>query len=66
MRDELAAANVELTRANLELQTVQVVMADLLNLADEHAGGRIRELVEDTGGELAQLLVQELDRNRRP
>jgi hypothetical protein len=39
-------------------------MADLLNLADERAGGRIRELVEDTGGELAELLEHELDRTR--
>ncbi len=64
LRDELAAANRGLARANLELQTLQVAMADLLNLADERAGGRIRELVEDTGGELAELLEQELDRTR--
>jgi hypothetical protein len=64
LRDELAAANRGLARANLEMQTLQVAMADLLNLADERAGGRIRELVEDTGGELAELLEQELDRTR--
>ena len=64
LRDELAVANRGLVRANLEMQTVQVAMADLLNLADERAGGRIRELVEDTGGELAELLEQELDRTR--
>jgi hypothetical protein len=64
LRDELAAANHGLARANLEMQTLQVAMADLLNLADERAGGRIRELVEDTGGELAELLEQELDRTR--
>jgi hypothetical protein len=64
LRDELAAANHRLARANLEMQTLQVAMADLLNLADERAGGRIRELVEDTGGELAELLEQELDRTR--
>ena len=64
LRDELAASNHGLARANLEMQTLQVAMADLLNLADERAGGRIRELVEDTGGELAELLEQELDRTR--
>ena len=64
LRDELAAANHGLARANLEMQTLQLAMADLLNLADERAGGRIRELVEDTGGELAELLEQELDRTR--
>jgi hypothetical protein len=64
LRDELAAANHGLARANLEMQTLQVAMADLLNLADERAGGRIRELVEDTGGDLAELLEQELDRTR--
>jgi hypothetical protein len=64
-RDELAAANDGLARANLEMQTLQIAMADLLNLADERAGGRIRELVEDTGGDLAELLEQELDQTRR-
>lgn len=64
LRDELAAANHGLAQANLEMQTLQVATADLLNLADERAGGRIRDLVEDTGGELAELLEQELDRTR--
>jgi hypothetical protein len=64
LRDELATANHRLARANLEMQTMQVATADLLNLADERAGGRIRELVEDTGGELAELLEHELDRSR--
>jgi hypothetical protein len=64
LRDELATANQGLARANLEMQTMQLAMADLLNLADERADGRIRELVEETGDELAELLEQELDRNR--
>jgi hypothetical protein len=61
-RDELGAANRDLARANAELQTLQVATGDLLNLADERAHGRMRELIEDTGGELADLLAQELDR----
>jgi hypothetical protein len=63
-RDELAAANVALGRANLELRTTHVAFADLLNLADERTNGRLRELIEDTGGELADLLEEELRRAR--
>jgi hypothetical protein len=64
LRDDLAAANEGLARANLDLRTMHVAIVDLLNLADERTGGRIRELVERTGGELAELLEQELDRTR--
>ena len=63
-RDQLAAANEELARTNLELRTVQVAMTDVLNLADERTHGRMRELIEDTGTELAQLLEEELERSR--
>jgi hypothetical protein len=54
--DELAAANEELARTNLELRTTQLAMADVLNLADERTHGRMRELIEKTGGQLAELL----------
>jgi len=64
-RDDLSAANEELARANLELRTMQVAMADLLNFADERTHGRMRELIEDTGSELADLLEEELARSRK-
>jgi hypothetical protein len=64
-RDQLAAANEELARTNLELRTTQLAMADVLNLADERTHGRMRELIENTGGELAELLEHELERSRR-
>lgn len=64
-RDQLATANDELGRANLELRTMHVAFADLLNLADERTDGRMRELIEDTGGELAELLEEEMERTRR-
>jgi len=61
-RDELSIANQELARTNVELRTLHVAMADLLNLADERTHGRMRELIEETGGELAEMLEQELRR----
>jgi hypothetical protein len=63
-RDGLAAANLELARANVELRTLHVAMADVLNLTDERTHGRMRELIEDTGGQLADLLERELRRTR--
>jgi hypothetical protein len=59
-RDELAAANHELARANVELRTLHVAMADVLNLADERTHGRMRELIEDTGEDLAGLLEEHM------
>lgn len=64
-RGQLAAANEELARVNLDLRTMHVAMSDVLNLADERTDGRMRELIEATGGELAALLEEELDRTRR-
>ncbi len=65
-RDELAAANEDLARANMELRVMHTAFADLLNLADERSSGRMRELIEDTGDELAKLLEEELEEKRRP
>ena len=65
-RDELAAANEDLARANTELRVMHTAFADLLNLADERSSGRMRELIEDTGDELAKLLEEELEEKRRP
>lgn len=64
-RDQLATANQDLARANLELRTMHVAIADLLNLADERTEGRMRELIEDTGSDLAELLEEEMARSRR-
>jgi hypothetical protein len=44
---------------------MHVAMADLLNLADERTEGRMRELIEDTGNDLAELLEEEMGRSRR-
>lgn len=66
LRDELLASNEELSRSNLELRTMHIAMADVLNLTDERTGGRLRELVEDTGRALAQLLDEELSRTPDP
>jgi hypothetical protein len=63
-RDELSIANQELGRTNVDLRTLHVAMADLLNLADERTHGRMRELIEDTGGELADMLERELRRTQ--
>jgi hypothetical protein len=64
-RDELADANEDLARANAQIQAVHIAYADLLNLTDERTSGRIRELLEDTGEDLAELLEGEMERERR-
>jgi hypothetical protein len=58
-------ARDELARANVEIQAMQIAFADLLNLTDERTEGRIRELIEDTGQELADLLEDEIALKRR-
>lgn len=63
-RDELALANEELGRANAHIRAMQIVHAELLNLADERTHGRMRELIEETGSELADFLEEELERAR--
>lgn len=64
-RDKLADANEDLARANVQIQAVHIAYADLLNLTDERTHGRVRELIEDTGGELAEFLEGEMERERR-
>jgi hypothetical protein len=64
-RDDLADANEDLARANAQIQAVHVAYADLLNLTDEQTHGRVRELIEDTGGGLAEFLEEEMERQRR-
>lgn len=64
-RDDLSLANEELARANVRVQAMQIAHAELLNLADERTHGRMRELIEEAGTELADLLEDELERARR-
>jgi hypothetical protein len=59
-------ARDELARANAEIEAIQIAFADLLNLADERTQGRIRELIEDAGQELADMLEEELTPRRQP
>jgi hypothetical protein len=62
---ETERAKDDLVRANAEIRTIQIAFADLLNLADERTDGRIRELIEDAGDDLAQLLEEEIIQTRR-
>lgn len=64
-RDELVLANDDLQRANVQLKTLQISLAEALNLADERSHGRMRELIEDTGEELAELLEKHMEQGRR-
>jgi hypothetical protein len=63
--DELTFANVELRQANVQLQAMQIALADALNLADARTQGRLRELIESTGEELAELLEEQLRQPQR-
>jgi hypothetical protein len=60
-RDGLDIANEELRRANVQIRAMHVANAHLLNLADEKANGRMRELIEETGDDLAALLEEQLE-----
>jgi hypothetical protein len=53
-----------LARANAEIQTIQIAFADLLNLADERTEGRMRQLIEATGQDLADLLDEGISEER--
>jgi hypothetical protein len=61
---ETENARDELARANAELQTIQIAFADLLNLTDERTEGRVRELIEATGKEMADLLEEGIAETR--
>ena len=49
----------------MQIQAAHIAYADLLNLTDEQTHGRVRELIEDTGGGLAEFLEEEMERQRR-
>ena len=58
--DKLVLANEELQRANVQMKTMQIALAEALNLADERSQGRMREIIEDMGDELASILEEQL------
>jgi hypothetical protein len=60
-RDELGAVNKELQRRSGELETRQDAIERALELVDERTQGRLRELVEESGDELAELVDEALD-----
>lgn len=62
---ETEKARDDLARANAEIRTIQIAYAEVLNLADERTEGRMRELIEDTGNELAAILEKEIAQRRR-
>jgi cell division protein FtsB len=60
-RDELRAANKELQRRNATLEARQLAIETGLALIDERTQGHLRELVEESGDELAELVDEALD-----
>ncbi len=60
-RDEMQAANEKLRRANAGLRTIPVVVAQGFNLIDERTQGRLRELVDEAGDDLAALVEETFD-----
>jgi hypothetical protein len=61
IRDALVLANEELAEANIRLRTAQVGFGALLTLTDERTDGRLRELLERTGEDLAEMFEQQLE-----
>lgn len=57
-KDELADANEQLARTNVQIRAVHGAFEDLLELADERTNGRLRELIEEAGEDIARLLAQ--------
>ncbi|MEJ7569221.1 MAG: hypothetical protein WKF41_13255 [Gaiellaceae bacterium] len=60
-RDQLHLANEKLQRTNASLRTLQVVVAQGFDLIDERTQGRLRELVDEAGDDLAALVDETLD-----
>jgi hypothetical protein len=60
-RDELYSANEKLQRTNADLRTLQIAVAQGFSLIDERTRGRLREVVEQAGAELAALVDETLD-----
>jgi hypothetical protein len=60
-RDKLHRANAQLQKTNAELRTLQLAVAQGFNLIDERTQGRLRELVQQAGDDLAALVDETLD-----
>jgi hypothetical protein len=60
-RDELHVANAQLQKTNAELRTLQLAVAQGFNLIDERTQGRLRELIEQAGDDLAALVDETLE-----
>jgi hypothetical protein len=60
-KDQMALANKELTRANIEIRAMHIAFAEALNLADERTDGGMRDLIQRTGCDLAAMLEEELE-----
>jgi hypothetical protein len=58
--DRLSFENEALADGNVELRAAQIAFAELLNLANERSNGQMRALVEETGAELAEILIEQL------
>ena len=59
--EELHLANERLQRRNAELQTFQLAVVQGFDWIDERTQGRLKELVEEAGDELAALVEDALD-----
>jgi hypothetical protein len=60
-REELRLANERLQRRNADLQALQLAVAQGLEVINERTQGRLQELVEEAGDELAGLVDDALD-----
>ena len=60
-RDGLRAANTELQRRNAELEAQRLAIESALDAIDDRTQGRLRELIEQSGDELAELVDDALD-----
>ena len=64
-RDELLITNERLQRRNAELQALELAVEEGFDWIDERTQGRLRDLVEEAGDELAALVDEMLDAPRR-
>jgi hypothetical protein len=53
---EAVVANKKVRRSNAELERLQRATAESLGALDQHTQGRLRELIERAGDELAALI----------
>jgi len=60
-QNELHVANEELRQRNADLQAFQLALEQGFDVIDERTQGRLTELVEDVGDELAALVDETLD-----